>query len=144
MWQRNALAANPANPTYRRFLTNHPRNLMAAARGLGDSEGVAKATRELAKFRDSDPANVALDARLAEVIEGNPTSQNDGRMSAFAYASGARIQSPNRRSVRRTPMPTRGVRHGGPCSRCRTIAAGFWSGSSWKVKPRPTSHASSE
>ena len=69
--QRKALAANPANPTYRRFLVNHLDNLTRAAQGLGDPEGVAKAQRELAKLRDSDPATVALDAKLAAIIKGD-------------------------------------------------------------------------
>ena len=46
-------------------------NLIKAARGLGDSEGVAEAERELAKLRDSDPAMVALDARLSAIIRGD-------------------------------------------------------------------------
>jgi eukaryotic-like serine/threonine-protein kinase len=70
-WQRKALAFNPANPTYRRFLFNHFNNLIKAARGLGDSEGVAKAERELAETRDSDPAMVALDARMTAIVRGD-------------------------------------------------------------------------
>ena len=70
-WQKKALAANPRNPHYRQFLTNHLTNLIEAARGLGDAEGVAEAERELAKLRDSDPAMVALDARLSAIIKGD-------------------------------------------------------------------------
>ena len=70
-WQRKALASNPANPTYRQFLGNHLGNLILAARGLGDPEGLAEAERELTALRDSDPAIVALDARLAAVIAGD-------------------------------------------------------------------------
>jgi tetratricopeptide (TPR) repeat protein/predicted Ser/Thr protein kinase len=70
-WQRKALAANPANPVYRQFLTNHWSNLILAARGLGDSEGVAEAEREQAKLRDSDPALLALDARLSAIVRGD-------------------------------------------------------------------------
>jgi tetratricopeptide (TPR) repeat protein len=55
-WQRKALATNPANPTYRQFLGNHLVNLIIAARALGDAESVAEARRELAKLRDSGPA----------------------------------------------------------------------------------------
>ena len=46
-------------------------NLIQAARGLGDSEGVAEAERELAELRDSDPAMVALDARLSAILRGD-------------------------------------------------------------------------
>ncbi|HKI20691.1 MAG TPA: hypothetical protein VKA15_22565, partial [Isosphaeraceae bacterium] len=49
--QRKALATNPANPTYRKFLADHLRNLITASRGLGDREGVSKAERELAEVR---------------------------------------------------------------------------------------------
>jgi serine/threonine protein kinase/tetratricopeptide (TPR) repeat protein len=56
VWQRKALATNPAKPTYRQFLGNHHFNLILAARGLGDAESVAEARRELAKLRGSDPA----------------------------------------------------------------------------------------
>jgi hypothetical protein len=40
----------------RQFLRNHFINLRLAARGLGDVEGMAEAERELAKLRDSGPA----------------------------------------------------------------------------------------
>ena len=53
--QRKALASNPTNPTYRQFLANHLTNLIVAARGLGDSAGVAEAERELAELRDRPP-----------------------------------------------------------------------------------------
>ena len=76
-WQRKALAANPANPAYRQLLDNHLTNLITAARGLGDAEGVAEAERELAKLRDSDPAIVALDARLSAVIKGDQQPKDE-------------------------------------------------------------------
>ena len=38
---------------------------------MGDSEGVAEAERELAKLRLSDPAMIALDARLSAIIKGD-------------------------------------------------------------------------
>jgi eukaryotic-like serine/threonine-protein kinase len=69
--QRKALAANPRNSSYRQFMARHLIILIKAARGLGDTEGVAEAERELAKLRDSDPANVALDDRLSAIIKGN-------------------------------------------------------------------------
>jgi hypothetical protein len=53
------------------FLANHLVNLIEAARGLGDTEGVAEAEHELATLRDSDPAMAALDARLAAILKGD-------------------------------------------------------------------------
>ena len=70
-WHRKALASNPANPIYRLFLTYSLDHLITAARGLGDAEGLAEAERDLAKFRDSDPAMAALDARLAAFLRGD-------------------------------------------------------------------------
>jgi serine/threonine protein kinase len=70
-WQRKALAINPAHPSYRRFLGNHLVSLTMAARGLGDSEGVAEVERELVRFRESDPAREPLDARLSAIINGD-------------------------------------------------------------------------
>ncbi len=83
-WQRKALAAYPAHPDYRQFLGNHLRNLRQAAIGLGDSEGAAEAERELAQLRDSDPAIVVLDARLAAVIKGTEQSRNQDERLALA------------------------------------------------------------
>ena len=88
VWQRKALAANPANPHYRQFLANHLTNLITAARGLGDAEGVAEAERELAKLRDSDPAMVALDARLSAIIKGDQQPKDNAerlRLAQRAY-----------------------------------------------------------
>jgi len=70
VWQTKALAVNPANPKFRKFLANHLTNLIKASRGLGDSEGLAEAERELAKLRDSDPVMLALDTRLSAIIKG--------------------------------------------------------------------------
>jgi hypothetical protein len=69
---RKALASNPANPIYRKFLESHLISLAAAARGQGNFEEAAEAERELAKLRDSVPAVAALDARLAEVRKRQP------------------------------------------------------------------------
>ena len=69
--QKKALALNPADPDYRQFLSAHWVILIKAAQGLGDSVGVAEAERELAVLRDSDPAMVALDARLAAILRGD-------------------------------------------------------------------------
>jgi serine/threonine-protein kinase len=61
-WQTKALAAQPGNPNYRQWLGRHFRNLIRACRGLGDSEGVSEAERELRRLHDSEPAIMALDA----------------------------------------------------------------------------------
>ena len=86
--QREALATNPANPTYRQFLANHLANLIEASRGLDDSEGAAEAERELAELRDSDPAMVELDARLASVLAGDQEAEAEAerlRLAGRAY-----------------------------------------------------------
>jgi hypothetical protein len=46
-------------------------NLIKAARGLGDTDGVAKAERERTELRDSEPAMMALDARLSAILQGD-------------------------------------------------------------------------
>ena len=69
-WQRKALASNPTNQNYRHCLATHLSTLVVASRGRGDAEGVIKAERELAELRESDPATVALDARLAANVRG--------------------------------------------------------------------------
>ena len=71
VWQKKALAIDPRHPRYRQFLSNHLTNLINAARGLGDSQCAAEAELTLAELRDSDPAMIALDARLAAIIKGN-------------------------------------------------------------------------
>jgi serine/threonine protein kinase/tetratricopeptide (TPR) repeat protein len=83
-WQRKALAGNPSNPTYRQRLGNHLKLLSSAARGLGDSDGVTAAERELATLRDSDPAMVALDVRLAAIIKGDQQPRNEADRLALA------------------------------------------------------------
>jgi tetratricopeptide (TPR) repeat protein/tRNA A-37 threonylcarbamoyl transferase component Bud32 len=87
-WQQKALAMNPAHLQYRQFMANHLTNLIFAARGLGDSEGMAEAERELAKLRASDPVSAALDARLAAIVKGNeqPRDEMDRlRLAQRAY-----------------------------------------------------------
>ena len=54
-WQRKALAVNPANPTYRQFLSNHLTGLITAAEGLGRADQADHARRELAEFTAKDP-----------------------------------------------------------------------------------------
>ena len=83
-WQRKALAANPTNPTYRQLLAGYLTNLIIASRGLGDPEGVAEAERELAKLRDSDPATVALDARLSAILKGDQLPKDEAERLALA------------------------------------------------------------
>jgi tetratricopeptide (TPR) repeat protein len=83
-WQRKALAANPAHPQYRRSLANHMLNLIRAARGLGDAEGAADAARELATLRESDPAMVALDARLAAIVKGDQEPKDEAERLTLA------------------------------------------------------------
>ena len=77
------MASNFTHPTYRQFLTNHLTGLIASDRVLGDSEGVAEAERELASLRDSDPAMVALDARLAAVLKGDQQPKDDSERLAL-------------------------------------------------------------
>ena len=87
-WQRKALAINPAEPTYRRFLASHLTILISAARRLGDPQGVAEAERELANLRDSDPAMKSIDARLAAIIKGDQTPKDNSyrlRLARRAY-----------------------------------------------------------
>ena len=70
--QRKALASNPSNPTYRNRLVNHLTNLRDTARGLGDTQGITEAERELTEVAESDPAMLAIDARLSAILQGGP------------------------------------------------------------------------
>src|SRR5262249_28916492 len=60
-WQKKALAATPGNPTYRRLLRTHLRNLVIAATSLGNATEAQAAQRELDDLVASDPAKEALD-----------------------------------------------------------------------------------
>src|SRR5262249_15583665 len=84
VWQRMALATNPRRRQYRQFLGNHLTNLIHVARGLGDSDGVAEAERELAKLRDADPAMMALDARLSAIIKGDQQPKHNAERLQLA------------------------------------------------------------
>ena len=84
VWQKQALAANPKNRQYRQYLTNHLTNLIKAARGLGDAQGVTDAENELAKLRDSDPAIVAIDARLSAIIKGDQQPKDNAERLQLA------------------------------------------------------------
>ena len=75
--QRKALAVNPANPNFRQPMGAHLDNLIKAYRGLNDAKRAAEAEQELAKFRASDPAMVALDARLAAVLKGDASPKDN-------------------------------------------------------------------
>ncbi len=93
-WQRKALAVNPGDTRYRQFLANHWTNLRIAARGLNDAAGVAEAECELAALRDSEPAIVALDARLAVILKGNQQPGDNAerlRLAQRAYDKGLHV-----------------------------------------------------
>jgi serine/threonine protein kinase len=83
-WQRKALASYPNHPTYQQILAKHLDNLIKAAQALGDSEGVAQAERELTALRDSDPAMLALNARLAAVITGGQQPRDNAERLLLA------------------------------------------------------------
>jgi serine/threonine protein kinase/tetratricopeptide (TPR) repeat protein len=99
VWQKKALANNPGNRQYRQLLIDHLTKLVRAARGLGDSEGVAEAERELATLRDSNPAIVALDGRLTAIIKGDQRPKDEAERLRLAqraydralYAAAARL-----------------------------------------------------
>jgi hypothetical protein len=78
------LASYPDHPEYRQFLGNHLRNLIKAAQGLGNTGDVAEAELELVKLHDSDPAIIALDARLASVIKGDQAPKNNAERLQLA------------------------------------------------------------
>jgi serine/threonine protein kinase len=83
-WQRKALASYPNHPTYRQFLANHLVNLIRAAQALGDSEEAAAAQSELTQLRDSAPATIALDARLAAVMTGGQQPRDNAERLLLA------------------------------------------------------------
>jgi serine/threonine-protein kinase len=83
-WQRKALAANPANLESRKFLINDWTNLIIVCRELGDTQGVADAQRQLTELRDSDPALIALDARLSAILKGDQRSKDNRERLALA------------------------------------------------------------
>jgi serine/threonine-protein kinase len=98
-WQRKALDAYPAHAKYRLFLANHWTNLIRAARGLGDAEGVAEAERALVELHALDPAMAVLDKRLATIRQGGPPPEDEGERLRLAqracdtalYATAARL-----------------------------------------------------
>ncbi len=80
-------------------MTNHLTGLIRAAVRLGRSDEAALARRELAELAASDPANAALDARLAAVLGGKESPKNAADRIALAirayqkrlHASSARL-----------------------------------------------------
>jgi serine/threonine protein kinase len=96
---RKALAVNPADAYFRQPMDASLKNLIEAYRGLNDAKGAAEAEQELAKFRASDPAMVAMDARLAAVMKGDQSPRDNGERLQLAqraydkalHASAARL-----------------------------------------------------
>jgi eukaryotic-like serine/threonine-protein kinase len=99
-WQEKALAANPRHPTYRQFLRNHQRNLVRAAKGLGNDEEVRAARRELDQLEANDPATAALDQRLAAVIRGDAPKDNRERLQLARRAYEKRLHAASTRLYR--------------------------------------------
>ncbi len=88
-WQRKALAANPANPTYRQTLATHLEELARVAAILGSVEESHRARRELEAIQSLDPKIAALDARLAAVLKAEDHPKNNAErleLAARAYA----------------------------------------------------------
>ncbi len=106
-WQRKALAASPANPQYRRFLSNHLSILIKAARGLNRDEEAAEAERELAKLRDPDAAMAALDKQLAAVLAGKAPEDNAGRLWPWLSGRTTHAATPPRPPRSSGPKPWR-------------------------------------
>ena len=84
-WQRKALAVHPKHPKYRRFLALHLTNLIRANEALGLADLADLARRELAELAASDPAKVALDARLAAVLAKTETPKDNAERVRLAY-----------------------------------------------------------
>ena len=83
-WQRKALAANPNHPTYRAVLIDSLGGLIEVTKELGLNDESAQAERELAEFRNSDPQVVALDVRLAAVLQGKAMPKNEAERIQLA------------------------------------------------------------
>ncbi len=112
--QRKALAVNSANPGFRRPMGAQLNNLIKACRGLNDAKGAAEAEQELAKFRASDPAMVAMDARLAGILKGDQTPRDNSERLQLA-------QRATRRHFTR-PQPGSGPRRWRPSRALLSIA----------------------
>ena len=128
--QRKALAVHPANQNYRQAMGTHLVGLVKACRGLDDARGAAEAEQELAKFRASDPAVVALDARLAAILKGDQTPRDNSERLQLAqrayenalHASAARLWA----EALADATPSLAADYGGPASlqRCLRRRAG--------------------
>ena len=86
-WQRKALTVDPNNFQYRNHLTNQFVNLIRAYEGLGRADEAANARRELAELEASDPATLALDKRLADVLNGRAPKDDGERVRLANRAS---------------------------------------------------------
>ena len=75
-WQKKALSIHPAHPHYRRFMRNHLMNILRTCQKIDDRKGIAEAERELKALADSDPAMMALDAKLAAILNGEERPRN--------------------------------------------------------------------
>ena len=82
-WLRKALAAEPANAENRRKMADALLAVIRAADRLGHAAEVAEAHRELAEL-SRRPRILALDARLAAVLAGQPP-KDDAERLALAY-----------------------------------------------------------
>jgi tetratricopeptide (TPR) repeat protein len=88
--QKQALANNPGQVTFRRFLRYHYTNLLTAARGLDDAEMAAEAVRGLAELAAGDPGGAVLDARIKAVLEGATLRDNLERVALAGRANDTR------------------------------------------------------
>jgi eukaryotic-like serine/threonine-protein kinase len=87
VWQKRAISVNPRHPMYRQFLRNHLTNLVSTASGLSNAEELAAAQRELDELDASDPAKLALDARLNSVLRGGAVKTNAERLQLAYHAN---------------------------------------------------------
>jgi serine/threonine-protein kinase len=97
-WQKKALSILPDNAPYWQLLAVHLSGLKDVCHDLGDSQGEAQAERELVRARDSDPFNIALDARLAKVTKGDAAPRdNDERVQMAQRAYQKRLHAASAR-----------------------------------------------
>ncbi len=82
--QRKALAVHPANQNFRQAMGTHLVGLIKAYRGLNDAKGAAEVEQEFTRFRASDPAMVAMDARLPGVLKGDQTPRDNSERLQLA------------------------------------------------------------
>jgi eukaryotic-like serine/threonine-protein kinase len=82
--QRKVLAKNPTHSTARQHLGNHLRNVILAAKGLGQEDVVERAQHDLVELRDSDPQIIALDARMSAVLQKKDKPKDELERIRFA------------------------------------------------------------